>query len=431
MRTIYPIASATSSNGIHVIVNPDPWVPGVAVNLWYGVGSADETPTHTGLAHLFEHLMFSGSANVATGEHLSLIQSVGGNTNATTSFDRTNYYDTVPTGALELALWLEADRLGSLLDRVDQVNLDTQRAVVEEEKRQRYDNVPYGDAFQHLMSLCFPADHPYSHTPIGSMEDLDAATLEDVHEFFRTHYSPDKLTLALSGAITPEQGFELVETYFGHIPRGENPPTLPSMKSPVSPPEGAQREVVANVPQDAVYCSWVTPPVTDPTTDAFTLGLSVLTEGLTARLHKALVVTGLADSVDAFDLGLARGASLVSVVATCDEDTTPAEVESVMMAAWDDFCAHGPNPAEVERAQISEERECLADLASIETRADAMCEAALVFSDPDDVNTYLDRIWAVTPDDVGHAFSQWLDPRKRAVLTYRRSEAEKQEGGQP
>ena len=423
MRATYPLATSTTSNGIKVIVNHDPWVPGVAVNLWYGVGSSDETPGRTGLAHLFEHLMFSGSAQVATGEHLALVQSVGGNTNATTSFDRTNYYDTVPVGALDLALWLEADRLASLLDVLDQKNLDTQRDVVKEEKRQRYDNVPYGDAFMQLMSLCFPAGHHYSHIPIGSMDDLDAATLEDVHHFFRTHYSPDKLTLALAGSIDPAHGFDLVDKYFGHIPSAGQPPVLPPT-TPVQTPQNARREVVAHVPQDAVYCSWVTPPVTDRASDGFTVGLSVMTDGLTARLHKALVMTGLADSVDAFDLGLSRGNSLVSVVATCDEDTVPEQIEAAMMTAWEDMCTHGPTAAEVESAQIAEERDCLAELASIETRADALCEASLIFSNPEEVNSYLDRIWDVTPDDVGHAFRRWLDPADRAVLTYRRFQGE-------
>ncbi|MEZ5202716.1 MAG: pitrilysin family protein, partial [Micropruina glycogenica] len=184
----YPLHQATLDNGLRVIVNPDPSVPVVAVNLWYDVGSRDERPGRTGLAHLFEHLMFEGSANVTSGEHLATVQSVGGSANATTWFDRTNYFETVPTGALDLALWLEADRLASL--QVTQHNLDNQRDVVMEEKRQRYDNVPYGDVMLHLVQLTFPADHPYGHPTIGSMDDLAAATLDDAKAFFATHYAP-------------------------------------------------------------------------------------------------------------------------------------------------------------------------------------------------------------------------------------------------
>ncbi|NLA30139.1 MAG: insulinase family protein, partial [Propionibacterium sp.] len=177
-RLHYPVDDITLDNGLRVLTNPDPMAPGVAVNLWYRVGSADERPGATGFAHLFEHLMFAGSAHVASGEHLATIQSVGGSANATTSFDRTNYFETVGPQALELALWLEADRMGSL--DVDEQNLQTQRDVVKEEKRQRYDNVPYGDQLELLLRLNFPENHPYAHPAIGSMADLDAATLNDV-----------------------------------------------------------------------------------------------------------------------------------------------------------------------------------------------------------------------------------------------------------
>jgi predicted Zn-dependent peptidase len=165
----YAIRRHTLGNGLRVVVNPDPWTPVVAVNLWYDVGSAHEAPGRTGFAHLFEHLMFAGSANVTSGEHLGALQALGGEVNATTSFDRTNYFETVPVGVTPLALWYEADRLGSLLDAIDQATLDTEREVVKEEKRQRYDNVPYGDAFAHLTDLVFGPDHPYGHMPIGSM----------------------------------------------------------------------------------------------------------------------------------------------------------------------------------------------------------------------------------------------------------------------
>ncbi|MDR0416591.1 MAG: insulinase family protein, partial [Propionibacteriaceae bacterium] len=165
-------------NGLRVVVSPDPWVPVVAVNLWYDVGSAHESPGRTGFAHLFEHLMFAGAADVGPGEHLGALQALGGEVNATTSFDRTNYFETVPAGAAELALWYEAQRLGSLLEAVDQTVLDTEREVVKEEKRQRYDNVPYGDVMELILGQVFPEGHPYRHTVIGSMDDLNAAGVE-------------------------------------------------------------------------------------------------------------------------------------------------------------------------------------------------------------------------------------------------------------
>ena len=167
-----------------MIASPDHAAPSVAVNLWYDVGSRHEQPGRTGFAHLFEHVMFQGSPHVESGQHIGLLQAAGASVNATTWFDRTNYFETLPTGGLDLALWLEADRLGTLLDALTQESLDNQREVVKEEKRQRYDNVPYGDAMQRLIELTFPADHPYGHTVIGSMDDLNAATLDDVRTFF-------------------------------------------------------------------------------------------------------------------------------------------------------------------------------------------------------------------------------------------------------
>ena len=187
------------ANGLRVVVAPDPLAPAAAVNLWYDVGSRHEDVTRTGLAHLFEHLMFQGSRQVASGEHFSLLQAVGGRLNATTSFDRTNYFETVPAHALELALWLEADRMGGLLDALGDDGLANQRDVVKNERRQRYDNQPYGTAWEQLFALGYPEGHPYHHMPIGSMAHLDAVTLADCQEFFRNHYAPDNAVLTVAG----------------------------------------------------------------------------------------------------------------------------------------------------------------------------------------------------------------------------------------
>ena len=204
MRLDYPIHERTLDNGLRVVVSPDHTVPTVAVNLWVDVGSRHESRGRTGFAHLFEHLMFQGSRNVASGEHFSALLAVGGRLNATTWFDRTNYFETVPTGALDLALWLEADRHGHLLDAVNQANLDNQRDVVKEEKRQRYDNPPYGQELPDLYAALFPEGHPYAHPTIGSMADLDAATLEDVHAFYERWYGPMNTVLTLCGDVEVE-----------------------------------------------------------------------------------------------------------------------------------------------------------------------------------------------------------------------------------
>ena len=221
-------------NGLRLVLSEDHLTPVAAVCLWYDVGSRHEVEGRTGLAHLFEHLMFQGSAQVKGNGHFELVQGAGGSLNGTTSFERTNYFETMPAHQLELALWLEADRMGSLLSALDQESLDNQRDVVKNERRQRYDNVPYGTAFERMTALVYPEGHPYHHTPIGSMADLDAATLEDARAFFRTNYAPNNAVLAVVGDIDPEQTLAWVEKYFGSIPShdGKVPPrdgTLPDI----------------------------------------------------------------------------------------------------------------------------------------------------------------------------------------------------------
>ena len=291
--------------------------------------------------------------------------------------------------------------------------------AAEEEKRLRYDNVPYGDAFARLMELCFGQDHPYGHTPIGRMADLEAATLDDVRGFFHEHYQPANLTIALAGALEPATALESVERHFGDISA-----PVPQATRPVSslgPLSGVPRhEVTADVPQDAIYCAWRVPAVTDASSDALGLGLSILTDGLAARFHQALVVPGLADSVDAFDLGLRHGNSLIGLVATCDEAASTEQVEAMLMATWTEMTATGPTAAELARAKVGEERDWLADLASPETRAEALAEAIVTYGDADFVNHHLDQVNAVTVDQVQTAFATHLAPANQAVLTYRR-----------
>ena len=217
MSLTYALTDQRLANGLRVVVHTDHTAPLVAVNIWYGVGSRHEQLHRTGFAHLFEHLMFQGSRQVSGTEHFSLLQGVGATLNGTTSFDRTNYYETVPSHAVDMALWLEADRMGSLLESVNQECLDNQRDVVKNERRQRYDNVPYGTAFERIFAGAFPEGHPYQHMPIGSMEHLDAASLEDVHEFFTTWYAPDNAVLSLVGDITASDAVALAEKYFGGI----------------------------------------------------------------------------------------------------------------------------------------------------------------------------------------------------------------------
>ncbi|HEU4564338.1 MAG TPA: pitrilysin family protein, partial [Gemmatimonadaceae bacterium] len=227
-----PIETFTLPNGLRVTMSEDHTAPVVAVNLWYHVGSANERPGRTGFAHLFEHMLFQGSADVAANEHFEVVQRAGGTLNGSTWLDRTNYFETVPSNQLALALWLEADRMGALLPAMTQGKLDTQRDVVKNERRWSVDNQPYGTWWEKLPALAFPPEHPFHHSLIGSMEDLSAASLEDVAHFFATWYTPDNAVLSIAGDFDPAEARALVERYFGPIPRGERRPPLPPMELP-------------------------------------------------------------------------------------------------------------------------------------------------------------------------------------------------------
>ncbi|NJD10488.1 MAG: insulinase family protein, partial [Gemmatimonadetes bacterium] len=215
-----PIERFALTNGMRVVLSRDPRAPVVAVNLWYNVGSRNERAGRTGFAHLFEHMMFQGSAHVPEMAHFALIEKAGGSLNGSTWLDRTNYYETVPAHYLELAFWLESDRLGWLLPAMTQQKLDNQRDVVKNERRWRVDNQPYGDWDERMQALLFPPEHPYHHSVIGSMADLDSASLEDVEQFFRTYYAPNNAVLSVCGDYDAAQVGALIERFFGDIPAG-------------------------------------------------------------------------------------------------------------------------------------------------------------------------------------------------------------------
>lgn len=418
-RLQYPIHERTLDNGLRVIVNPDHAAPVVAVNLWYDVGSRHEVAGRTGFAHLFEHLMFQGSQYVGTGEHIGKVQAAGGSVNATTWFDRTNYFETVPSAALDLALWLEADRMASLTSALTQDNLDTQREVVKEEKRQRYDNVPYGDVMELLVELCFPAEHPYGHTTIGSMADLDAASVNDVREFFISHYMPNNAVLTLAGDVTPEDGFAKAERYFGEIPAAERQPS----PTPAPLPRlSADRvlETHADVPADAVYLAWRLPALDDPSYDALELGLAILGEGQMARLHQRLVRgQDMAESASASAIGLIGGNSLAFAYARARDGVDLDELTTALKAEIDDLAATGPSPHELARAKAQHERSWLQALAHVDSRADQFGEMATLLNDPNRVNTRLADVAAVTVEEVAQACAEWLTSAHGAALLYR------------
>ena len=414
----YPIHQRTLDNGLRVVVSPDHSVPMVAVNLWYDVGSRDERPGEHGWAHLFEHLMFSGSDHVGTGEHLNLLQSLGGAVNATTWFDRTNYFETLPVGALELALWMEADRLASLPAHLDEASVDTQREVVKEEKRQRYDNVPYGDAMQHLVRLVFGPDHPYGHTTIGSMADLDAATAERAANFFRNHYRPDNAVLTLVGDVSAKDGFKKAERAFGHLPawnRRQRPPVIsfpPLQGVPV-------QQVPARVPAAATWFAWRLPPRDTPDFDACELAMVALGGGQTSRLHQQLVRNlGVAAGAGASAVPLIGGNSFGIVqLRALPGAGTGAAIEAALIEV-ERLVAEGPTTAELARAKAQYAREWLSELASLDSRADMISAYTTLHSDPERINRRLAEVEAVTLDRVAAACATYLQPGQRAQLDY-------------
>jgi zinc protease len=420
----YRIAERTLDNGLRVIVSEDHSVPNVTVNLWVNVGSRHEAEGRTGFAHLFEHLMFQGSRNVANGEHFSALMAEGGRLNATTWFDRTNYFETVPKGALELALWMEADRHGHLLDAVTQENLDNQRDVVKEEKRQRYDNVPYGNALIDMYAAIFPEGHPYHHPTIGSMQDLDAASLEDVHAFYRRFYGPNNTVLTLVGDLTPEEGFAAAERYFGPLPASAEPARV--VVEPLPPlTEPVRDEHVEDVPADRLHLAFRLPVDDTPEFFAASLAMDILGGLATSRLYRRLVRREqIANSVQAHAMGFVDGVSLGFIGIDVAEGASAEEAEAHTCEELRRFAAEGPTAVEMESALAQTERSWLSSLASQEERADHICHRATLQGDAAWVNTFLDRLAQVTPAQVRQVAEQWLVPEARAVVAYLRSERE-------
>ncbi|MGS2590862.1 M16 family metallopeptidase [Streptomyces hebeiensis] len=406
-------------NGLRVVLSEDHLTPVAAVCLWYDVGSRHEVKGRTGLAHLFEHLMFQGSAQVRGNGHFELVQGAGGSLNGTTSFERTNYFETMPAHQLELALWLEADRMGSLLAALDEESMENQRDVVKNERRQRYDNVPYGTAFERLTALSYPDGHPYHHTPIGSMADLDAATLEDARAFFRTNYAPNNAVLSVVGDIDPEQTLAWIEKYFGSIPShdGKKPPrdgTLPDIIG-----EQLRQEIHEEVPARALMAAYRLPHDGTRECDAADLALTVLGGGESSRLHNRLVRRDRTAVGAGF--GLLRLAGAPSLGWLDVKASGGVEVDRIEAAVDEELArlaADGPTEEEMERAQAQLEREWLDRLGTVAGRADELCRYAVLFGDPQLALTAVGRILDISAEEVRAVAAARLHPNNRAVLVY-------------
>ena len=406
-------------NGLRLIIAEDHLAPVVGVNIWYDVGSKHEQPGKTGFAHLFEHVMFQGSGHVAKAEHIALIQAAGGTMNGTTWLDRTNYYETLPSHQLELALWLEADRMGTLLDALSQENLDNQREVVKNEKRSTYDNRPYGSWNEELQALLFPPEHPYHHPTIGSMEDLDAASIEDVSDFFRTYYSPDNAVLSIVGDVEPDQVRRWVDRYFGALPRGGSIPALPEMSVPATLGGERRKTLTDNVPLPRIYFAYRAPVFGDRRLDALEIGGQILAGGKGSRLYRRLVrQERIAQDVSLFTMGFVGGASVTAGWATARPAVSLDRLETAFVEELERLASEPVTDDELARAKALVESDELGALQRVEERADRLSMYATLFDDPDLINRMLGRYLGVDAKAVRTVSAQTFAPDNRVVLTY-------------
>ena len=399
-------------NGLRVIISEDHTAPTVSVAVNYFVGSADEKARRTGFAHLFEHMMFKGSENVGPGEHPALIFTNGGSMNGTTNQDRTLYYETVPANQLELAIFLEADRMKSL--DINKANLDNQKGAVQEERRLRMDNQPYGKTFERIGEQAY--DNPaYKHSVIGSMEDLSAASVDDVATFFKTYYAPNNAVLSIVGDVDTKKTMALIEKYFGAIARQPDP-KRPDL---TEPPHTAERrstleDPLARLPR--IDVAWIVPPAQSPDSAALDVLSDVLSSGRSSRIYQALVrEKQLATSAGAFAAD-SKGPGLFSASATVAPGKKAEEVEAALYEEIEKV-KNGPIADwEIEKAHNSARRSQASQATSTLARAVQLGEYAMFYNDPNLINTRTAKILKVTAADVQRVARKYLTKENRSVV---------------
>ena len=418
-----PYQMFTLSNGLTVILHEDHSVPVVSVNVWYHVGSANEKPGRTGFAHLFEHLMFEGSKHVKEGLFDSLLEAAGGGNNASTYPDKTNYYIDVPSSALDLALYLESDRMGYLLDIVSEALVNGQRDVVKNERRQSYENEPYGMAELRLFELLYPKNHPYHWPVIGHMEDLTAASAEDVREFFRNYYAPQNASLVVAGDINPAEARKRIEYWFSDVKPGKS-------ADPIEVPPVALSGVVKETMTDQVQLPrltlvWLTPALYAPGDAELDVVASVLTGGKNSRLYKRLVYDlQLAQSVVAYQSSNLLGSQFRIEVTARPSKEPHAEVLDKLKTLVDEelgkLRATPPADREVQRVLNQTEASFYSRMERIGSfggKADQLNGYLVQAGNPDWFNEDLARYLALEPNDIQAAVARWLVPDKRIELS--------------
>ena len=411
-----PHSTFTLPNGLKVIVAEDHSTPIAAVNIWYHVGSGYEHPGRTGFAHLFEHVMFMGSRDVPQGRFDLLLENAGGSNNGSTTTDRTNYYEIVPSNAVPLAMWLEADRMGTLLDSLTQSKLDTQRDVVKNERRQRYENQPYGLMWEVMYDALYPAGHPYHWTTIGSMADLSAASLDDVKNFFRNYYTPNNAVLTVAGDVSAADVRRWATQYFGWIPRG---PSVSKPSVPV-PPIPATRYLVkedrVTLPQ--LTMTWRSSPRFSRDEAALNALAGILTSGKSSRLYKRLVYEAqTASSTNAFNDG-----NLLSgdfwVIIRGKPGTQLDSMETAVNEEIAKLATAPPSAEELQRVVNGIETGFVENLETVLQKADQLNDYEYFAGDPDFAARDLARYRALTPADIQRVAREYLQGKNRIILSF-------------
>jgi zinc protease len=405
----------TLPNGLEVILHEDHSTPIVTVNTWYKVGSGDEKPGRTGFAHLFEHIMFMGSEHVPVGMFDKELEAAGADNNGSTTEDRTNYYENLPSNALPLALWLDADRMGFLLPTMDKAKLDLQREVVKNERRERVDNVPYGKADEMILAALYPKGHPYSWSVIGSMDDLSAASLDDVKNFFRTYYAPNNATLTIAGDFNPVNAKALVRKYFGDIPRGPAMPARPKV-APVVLAKDTFMVLEDRVQLPRAFYDWPTVRIFDNDDAALDVLASVLASGKNSRLYKRLIYDmQVAQSVFASQQS-SKLAGRFEIDITPKPGQSLATIDKVVQEELQKVMSEPITERELKRVQNSFRASFLNRLSGVLGKSEVLNSYNYLAGNPDYVQQDAARYDHVTRADVQRVAKKYLG-RHKVVLT--------------
>jgi zinc protease len=413
-----PYTRHTLDNGLDVLIHEDHGCPIVAVNVWYHVGSKNEKPGRTGFAHLFEHLMFEGSQHYDKG-YFHPLQEAGALLNGSTNADRTNYWEVVPGNAFELALWMESDRMGYLLPALTSAKFDNQREVVLNERRQNYENRPYGFAGMAIVGALYAPDHPYHWMTIGDADDIRAARLDDVHAFFQTYYRPRNASLALAGDVDTEEALAMATRYFGDLDAGDEPPRV-DVTAPAALTAERRLLLEDRVELPRLYLSWHSPALFAADDAELDLVAEILASGKTSRLYRTLVyeeriATEIAASQNSRELG-----GYFQIIATAAPGRTLAELQQAMSRAIDAFVADGPTPAEMERCLAQAEANFIYRLQTVGGfggKSDQLNAYNVFVGDPGFFDRDLDRYRHAAPASMQRVARQWLRPAQCVSLS--------------